>query len=61
MYVCTHTHTHTQITLPNGSQSTVAYEPTRGIGHAMGQYFGITPAPSVCLTLRPNMCICVCI
>jgi hypothetical protein len=30
--------------------STVAYEPTRGIGHAMGQYFGITPGPAVSVT-----------
>ena len=28
----------------------MAYEPSRGIGHAMGQYFGITPAPSVSVT-----------
>ncbi|KAJ1476475.1 hypothetical protein T484DRAFT_1824730 [Baffinella frigidus] len=28
----------------------VAYEPTRGIGHAMAQYFGVVPAPSVSVT-----------
>ena len=30
--------------------ATVAYEPTRGIGHAMGQHYGITPSPAVSVT-----------
>eukprot|EP00277_Geminigera_cryophila_P007327 CAMPEP_0179423578 /NCGR_PEP_ID=MMETSP0799-20121207/11094_1 /TAXON_ID=46947 /ORGANISM="Geminigera cryophila, Strain CCMP2564" /LENGTH=392 /DNA_ID=CAMNT_0021197901 /DNA_START=1 /DNA_END=1176 /DNA_ORIENTATION=+ len=38
------------VTMPNGVKSTVAYEPTRGIGHALGQYYGISPSPSVSLT-----------
>jgi len=38
------------VTLPTGRRAAVAYEPTRGLGHAMGQYYGVVPAPSISVT-----------
>eukprot|EP00960_Hanusia_phi_P040006 754191-Hanusia_phi.AAC.10 len=35
------------IDMPQGGRHAVAYEPTRGIGHAIGQFRGIIPSPSI--------------
>jgi len=35
------------IDMPQGGRNAVAYEPTRGIGHAIGQFRGIIPSPSI--------------
>jgi serine/threonine protein phosphatase PrpC len=35
------------VAMPEGKAKAVAYEPTRGIGHTIGQYHGISPCPSL--------------